>query len=79
LFDFIAVELGKFVEAHPNSKKTDTPAKYNKLGFIVSCPVDQAVASSGTAITWKSFSADSTVEFIYMQLPLHFSFFTYTS
>ncbi|XP_004289383.1 PREDICTED: probable hexokinase-like 2 protein [Fragaria vesca subsp. vesca] len=61
LFGFIAVELGKFVEAHPNSEMKDRPAKNNKLGFIISCPVDQAVATSGTAITWKSFAADSTL------------------
>lgn len=58
------MELGKFVEAHPNSEMKDRPANYNKVGFIISCPVDQAVATSGTAITWKSFAADSTVEFI---------------
>ncbi|KAM0971005.1 hypothetical protein ACFX15_018407 [Malus domestica] len=57
LFDFIAVELGKFVSEHPNTLAEEL----SKLGCIVSCPVEQSVVSDGTAIKWKSFSADSKV------------------
>ncbi|CAN6542040.1 unnamed protein product [Malus baccata var. baccata] len=57
LFDFIAVELGKFVSEHPNTLAKEL----SKLGCIVSCPVEQSVVSDGTAIKWKSFSADSKV------------------
>ncbi|CAB4283983.1 unnamed protein product [Prunus armeniaca] len=59
LFDFVAVELGKFISEHPDGQADS--AEGNKLGCIVSCPVDQAVVSHGTAIKWKSFSADSKV------------------
>ncbi|KAM1175104.1 hypothetical protein ACFX19_028140 [Malus domestica] len=57
LFDFIAVELGRFVSEHPNTSAKEM----SKLGCIVSCPVEQSVVSDGTAIKWKSFSADSKV------------------
>ncbi|KAI5325084.1 hypothetical protein L3X38_034158 [Prunus dulcis] len=59
LFDFVAVELGKFISEHPEGQADS--AEENKLGCIVSCPVDQAVVSHETAIKWKSFSADSKV------------------
>ena len=60
LFDFIAVAVESFVLKHPESKD-EMPEK--ELGFILSYPVNQAVLLLGTAIKWKSFSADDTVEF----------------
>uniref|UniRef100_A0A2N9J9C3 Phosphotransferase n=1 Tax=Fagus sylvatica TaxID=28930 RepID=A0A2N9J9C3_FAGSY len=60
LFDFIALELAKFVSAQPGNDN-DAPASQKKLGFTLSYPVDQAAASPGTAIKWKSFSADDMV------------------
>lgn len=51
------MELGKFVSEHPNTSAKEM----SKLGCIVSCPVEQSVVSDGTAIKWKSFSADSKV------------------
>eukprot|EP00258_Populus_trichocarpa_P044576 XP_024460595.1 probable hexokinase-like 2 protein isoform X2 [Populus trichocarpa] len=62
LFDYIAVELAKFVSEHPPDDTLDAPEREKKLGFTVSYPVDQAAASSGSAIKWKSFSANDTVE-----------------
>ena len=40
----------------------DSHDRQKALGFIVSYPVDQAAASSGAAIKWKSFSVTDTVE-----------------
>lgn len=48
---------------HPESKN-ETADK--ELGFILSYPVNQGVLSQGTAIKWKSFSADDIVEFTYI-------------
>ncbi|KAI5581308.1 hypothetical protein BDE02_07G008600 [Populus trichocarpa] len=62
LLDYIAVELAKFVSEHPPDDTLDAPEREKKLGFTVSYPVDQAAASSGSAIKWKSFSANDTVE-----------------
>lgn len=67
LFDFIAVAVESFVLKHPESKD-EMPEK--ELGFILSYPVNQAVLLLGTAIKWKSFSADDTVEFTYLIFPL---------
>ncbi|KAF9678180.1 hypothetical protein SADUNF_Sadunf07G0008300 [Salix dunnii] len=61
LFDYIAVELAKFVSEHPPDDTLDASEKERKLGFTVSYPVDQAAATSGSAIKWKSFSANDTV------------------
>ncbi|KAL4644495.1 hypothetical protein ACB092_02G168800 [Castanea dentata] len=62
LFDFIALELAKFVSAEPENDN-DVPTNQKKLGFTLSYPVDQGAASPGpgTAIKWKSFSADDMV------------------
>ncbi|XP_038719616.1 probable hexokinase-like 2 protein isoform X2 [Tripterygium wilfordii] len=60
LFDFIAVEVEKFVSANPENRDTGG-AEEKKLGFTWSYPVDQAAATSGSAIKWKSFSVDDTV------------------
>ncbi|KAM3756864.1 hypothetical protein ACB098_02G144600 [Castanea mollissima] len=62
LFDFIALELAKFVSAEPVNDN-DVPTNQKKLGFTLSYPVDQGAASPGpgTAIKWKSFSADDMV------------------
>lgn len=54
-----------FVSEHPPDDTLDAPEREKKLGFTVSYPVDQAAASSGSAIKWKSFSANDTVEFAY--------------
>ncbi|KAJ6989776.1 hypothetical protein D5086_014493 [Populus alba] len=62
LFDYIAVELAKFVSEHPPDDTLDAPEREKKLGFTVSYLVDQAAATSGSAIKWKSFSANDTVE-----------------
>lgn len=60
------MELAKFVSEHPPDDTLDAPEREKKLGFTVSYPVDQAAASSGaSAIKWKSFSANDTVEFAY--------------
>uniref|UniRef100_A0A7N2R6T6 Phosphotransferase n=1 Tax=Quercus lobata TaxID=97700 RepID=A0A7N2R6T6_QUELO len=56
LFDFIALELAKFVSAQPKNDN-DVPTNQKKLGFTLSYPVDQGAASPGTAMKWKSFSA----------------------
>ena len=58
LFDFIALELAKFVSAQPENDN-DVPTNQKKLGFTLSYPVDQGAASPGTAMKWKSFSAVS--------------------
>ena len=58
------MELDKFVSEHPGNDN-DPPANEKKLGFTLSYPVHQAAASSGSAIKWKSFSADHTVEFLF--------------
>lgn len=64
LFDCIALELAKFISE--NGKATDdSPERKKVLGFIVSYPVDQAAASSGAAIKWKSFSVTDTVECVF--------------
>ncbi|KAJ9177440.1 hypothetical protein P3X46_012661 [Hevea brasiliensis] len=60
LFDYIAVEVAKFVSAHP-ADDDDATAGPKKLGVTVSYPVDQIAATSGSAIKWKCFSADDTV------------------
>ncbi|CAK7339681.1 unnamed protein product [Dovyalis caffra] len=62
LFDYIAAELAKFVSEHPPGDTNDGPEREKKLGFTVSYPVDQAAATSGSAIKWKSFSANDKVE-----------------
>jgi hexokinase len=72
LFDFIALELAKFVSAQPGNDN-DAPASQKKLGFTLSYPVDQAAASPGTAIKWKSFSADDMVESLFPHFRLDFS------
>ncbi|RVX23948.1 putative hexokinase-like 2 protein [Vitis vinifera] len=59
LFDYIALELAKFISEHEVTTD-DTPDRQKALGFIVSYPVDQAAASSGAAIKWKSFSVTDT-------------------
>ncbi|KAL7255927.1 hypothetical protein ACSBR1_009958 [Camellia fascicularis] len=62
LFDYIALQLGKFISTHSeNSKDDNTSARQRKLGVTISYPVDQAAASSGTAIKWKSLAVDDTV------------------
>ncbi|THG05014.1 hypothetical protein TEA_006710 [Camellia sinensis var. sinensis] len=56
---------GKFISTHSeNGKEDNTSARQRKLGVTISYPVDQAAASSGTAIKWKSLAVDDTVEFI---------------
>lgn len=62
LFDYIAAELAKFVSENPPDDTPDASERERKLGFTVSYPVDQAAATSGSAIKWKSFSANDTVE-----------------
>lgn len=64
LFDYIALELAKFISEHEVTTD-DTPDRQKALGFIVSYPVDQAAASSGAAIKWKSFSVTDTVECVF--------------
>lgn len=61
MFDFIAMEVGKFVSAHPEN--VYEPVKRTELGFTLSYPVDDAAASLGNVIKWNSFSADDTVEY----------------
>ncbi|KAJ7944588.1 Phosphotransferase [Quillaja saponaria] len=61
LFDFIALELAQFVASHPDSGDGELK-KDKKLGFTWSYPVEQAADSADSAIKWKSFSADDTIE-----------------
>lgn len=72
LFDYIALQLAMFI-SEQGANSNDTPEKHKVLGFIVSYPVDQAAASSGAAIKWKSFSVTDTVEFVFSSS--EFSFF----
>ncbi|XP_002528913.2 probable hexokinase-like 2 protein [Ricinus communis] len=60
LFEYVAVELARFVAIHP-ADENHGAARAKKLGVTVSYPVDQVAATSGSAIKWKSFSADDTV------------------
>ncbi|XP_050205051.1 probable hexokinase-like 2 protein [Mercurialis annua] len=61
LFDYVAVELAKFVAANPGDIANDGSERMKKLGVTVSYPVDQIASTSGSAIQWKTFSADDTV------------------
>ncbi|XWS33428.1 hypothetical protein CRYUN_Cryun22dG0081800 [Craigia yunnanensis] len=61
LYDYIAVELAKFILAHPENND-EIAANDNKMGFTLSNAADKAIATSGSAIKWKNFSADDTVE-----------------
>lgn len=75
LFDFIALELAKFVSAEPENDN-NVPTNQKKLGFTLSYPVDQGAASPGpgTAIKWKCFSADDMVESLYLTYDCIFLF-----
>lgn len=61
LYDIIAVELSKFISAHPENND-ETAANDKKLGFTLSYAANQASATSGAAIKWKNFSADDIVK-----------------
>ncbi|KAL9461168.1 hypothetical protein AB3S75_004213 [Citrus x aurantiifolia] len=61
LFDYIAGEFAKFVNAHPDNGN-DTSAKEKKLGYTWSHSVDQVTPLSPSAIKWKNFAANDTVE-----------------
>ncbi|KAK6258723.1 Hexokinase [Theobroma cacao] len=61
LYDIIAVELSKFISAHPENND-ETAANDKKLGFTLSYAANQASATSGAAIKWKTFSADDIVK-----------------
>ncbi|ESR39419.1 putative hexokinase-like 2 protein [Citrus sinensis] len=61
LFDYIAGEFAKFVNAHPDNGN-DTSAKEKKLGYTWSHSVDQVTTLSPSAIKWKNFAANDTVE-----------------
>ncbi|KAK3030427.1 hypothetical protein RJ639_039184 [Escallonia herrerae] len=65
IFDYIALHLASFVTSHTESTSNDRRATQRKLGFTVSYPVDEFSSSSGTAIKWKTSSADDTVELAY--------------
>ncbi|KAH9712492.1 putative hexokinase-like 2 protein [Citrus sinensis] len=62
LFDYIAGEFAKFVNAHPDNGN-DTSAKEKKLGYTWSHSVDQVTTLSPSAIKWKNFAANDTVKF----------------
>ncbi|CAI9110533.1 OLC1v1010580C1 [Oldenlandia corymbosa var. corymbosa] len=59
LFDFIALELSKFISMHDDNSGVAKLEKV-KLGFTISAPVDQDVASACKAIDWKKLN-DHTV------------------
>ncbi|XP_044479267.1 probable hexokinase-like 2 protein [Mangifera indica] len=59
LYKFMAVEIEKFVSAHPEDD--DAPQKEKKLGFILSYPVEQVASTSGSAIKWKRFAVNDAV------------------
>lgn len=61
LFDYIAVELAKFV-AQEGTDFQLTPGRQRELGFTFSFPVMQTSISSGSLLRWtKGFSIDDTV------------------
>ncbi|KAE8694056.1 putative hexokinase-like 2 protein [Hibiscus syriacus] len=64
LYDFIALEIAKFVSAHPENhdETPGSPESDKKLGFTLSCAEDKSTAISGSVITLKKFSADATGE-----------------
>lgn len=62
----MAVEIEKFVSAHPEDD--DAPQKEKKLGFILSYPVEQVASTSGSAIKWKRFAVNDAVKFAYLYL-----------
>ncbi|KAK4477422.1 hypothetical protein RD792_016643 [Penstemon davidsonii] len=57
LFDFIAIELAKYISVHGETEI----ARDKKLGFTVSIPVVEAPLSSGFAVKWNSLYVDNTV------------------
>ncbi|XVF59180.1 hypothetical protein PTKIN_Ptkin07bG0254700 [Pterospermum kingtungense] len=57
LYDYIAVEIARFILAHPENSD-EIAANGKKLGFTLSYEEEQATASSGSPIKWKNFSAD---------------------
>ncbi|KAJ8765655.1 hypothetical protein K2173_014777 [Erythroxylum novogranatense] len=61
LFDFMAVEVAKFDSEHSGNDEKGDAGTEKKLGFTLSYPVDQDVATTGSAIKWKRFSADDPV------------------
>ncbi|KAK2981249.1 hypothetical protein RJ640_030638 [Escallonia rubra] len=64
IFDYVALHLANFVTSHTGSTGNDRQATQRKLGFTVSYPVDEFSSSSGTAIKWKTSSAEDTVELV---------------
>lgn len=65
LFDCIAKELAKFISMHPDSNKDTASNEDKKLGLTLLYPANGSTSTSGSAIKWKSLSADDTVEFVY--------------
>jgi len=61
LFDYIATELAKFVEAEGEDFHVSV-GRQRELGFTFSFPVKQTSISSGTVVKWtKGFSIDDAV------------------
>ncbi|KAG8384214.1 hypothetical protein BUALT_Bualt04G0094700 [Buddleja alternifolia] len=63
LFDFMALELAKFMSAYGEPDSDEAQAReQRKLGFTISSPIDQlAPASSPTAIKCNNLALDHTV------------------
>ncbi|KAK1589354.1 hypothetical protein Q3G72_033115 [Acer saccharum] len=57
LCEFIAVGIAQFVSEHPEND-SETSDKQKKLGFTLSCSVDQAASASAStsASKWKTFA-----------------------
>ncbi|XP_021890459.1 probable hexokinase-like 2 protein, partial [Carica papaya] len=61
LFDCIAKELAKFISMHPDSNKDTASNEDKKLGLTLLYPANGSTSTSGSAIKWKSLSADDTI------------------
>ncbi|OMO56375.1 Hexokinase [Corchorus capsularis] len=60
LFNFIAVEVARFISAHPMDND-ESAANENKLGFTLSYAASQATtAQSESAIKWNNFCSDDS-------------------
>ncbi|OMP01708.1 Hexokinase [Corchorus olitorius] len=62
LFNFIAVEVARFISAHPMDSD-ESAANEKKLGFTLSYAASQATtAPSESAIKWNNFCSDDSVD-----------------
>ncbi|XAR51425.1 hypothetical protein NMG60_11006048 [Bertholletia excelsa] len=62
LFDFVALQLARFISTFSEGTEEETPTARKKLGVTVSYPVHQLASSSDTPIKWKNLAFDDKVE-----------------